>query len=157
MRTIMEKDLNDKSLDSNSSEKNNSESENFPGKSITRREFLIGSAAMTLMMSMKGTKAYAQTGGMLPDPDKSGIEHIILVMMENRSFDHFLGWLPGADGRQSGLTFIDRDGKPQQTFGLAPEFQACDNADPDHSFDGGRVQFNNGACDGWLRSGDNDA
>ena len=24
--------------------------------------------------------------------------------MENRSFDHFLGWLPGADGRQAGLT-----------------------------------------------------
>ncbi len=24
-------------------------------------------------------------------------------MMENRSFDHYLGWLPGADGRQAGL------------------------------------------------------
>jgi phospholipase C len=93
---------------------------------------------------------------MLPEPDKSGIEHIILVMMENRSFDHFLGWLPGADGRQVGLTFLDRNGNSQQTFGLAPEFQACDNVDPDHSFEGGRVQFNNGACDGWLRSGNND-
>ena len=26
-------------------------------------------------------------------------------MMENRSFDHFLGWLPGADGRQAGLQY----------------------------------------------------
>jgi phospholipase C len=153
----MEKDLNNELIDSNSSEEKQSETESFPGKSISRRQFLIGSAAMTLMMSMKEKLANAQTGNMLPDPDKSGIEHIILVMMENRSFDHFLGWLPGADGKQAGLTFVDRNGKPQTTFGLAPEFQACDNSDPDHSFEGGRVQFNDGACDGWLRSGDNDA
>jgi len=24
--------------------------------------------------------------------------------MENRSFDHFLGWVPGADGKQAGLS-----------------------------------------------------
>jgi phospholipase C len=28
--------------------------------------------------------------------------------------------------------------------------------DPDHSYDGGRIEFNNGACDGWLRAGQND-
>jgi phospholipase C len=27
---------------------------------------------------------------------------VVLVMMENRSFDHFLGWLPGSDGQLSG-------------------------------------------------------
>jgi phospholipase C len=31
-------------------------------------------------------------------------------MMENRSFDHVLGWLPGADGRQGGLSYVDKDG-----------------------------------------------
>jgi phospholipase C len=35
------------------------------------------------------------------------IQHIVLVMMENRSFDHFLGWVPGADGQQADLTGID--------------------------------------------------
>jgi len=30
------------------------------------------------------------TGG-LPDPADSGIDHIVVVMMENRSFDHMLG------------------------------------------------------------------
>ena len=44
----------------------------------------------------------AQTGA-LPSPEHSGITHIVVVMMENRSFDHFLGWLPGADGQQAGL------------------------------------------------------
>src|SRR5216117_3475764 len=38
------------------------------------------------------------TASRLPDPEASGIEHVVLVMMENRSFDHFLGWLPGASG-----------------------------------------------------------
>jgi phospholipase C len=37
----------------------------------------------------------------LPPPAASGIDHVVVVMMENRSFDHFLGWLPGADGRQA--------------------------------------------------------
>src|SRR6266705_1575302 len=42
-----------------------------------------------------------QTGA-LPSPKHSGITHIVVVMMENRSFDLFLGWLPGADGQQAG-------------------------------------------------------
>ncbi len=33
------------------------------------------------------------------DPGACGIEHVVVMMMENRSFDHFLGWLPDADGR----------------------------------------------------------
>jgi phospholipase C len=86
----------------------------------------------------------------LPAPSQSGIEHIIVVMMENRSFDHYLGWLPGADGLQSGLRFLDRRGNSQALFGLAPEFQNCHFADPDHSYEGGRTQFNGGANDGWL-------
>ena len=31
----------------------------------------------------------------------SQIKHIVVVMMENRSFDHFLGWLPNAVGVQA--------------------------------------------------------
>jgi phospholipase C len=33
-----------------------------------------------------------------PPPEISGIEHIVVLMMENRSFDHMLGWLDGAMG-----------------------------------------------------------
>ena len=51
-------------------------------------------------------------------------------MMENRSFDHFLGWLPGADGRQAGLAFTDKQGSAQPTFPLAPNFQNCQFDDP---------------------------
>jgi len=92
----------------------------------------------------------------LPDPGASGIEHIIVVTMENRSYDHFLGWLPHADGKQEDLTFLDASGTPHVTFRLAPDFQGCSHPDPDHSYDGGRVEFNDGACDGWLLAGEND-
>jgi phospholipase C len=41
-------------------------------------------------------------------PDTSGIEHIVVLMIKNRSFDHMLGWLDGADGRQRGLRYADK-------------------------------------------------
>lgn len=94
--------------------------------------------------------------GSLPPPNASGIEHIVVLMMENRSFDHMLGWLDGADGIQRGLSYLDPAGDPHRTFPLAPDFQGCGHPDPDHSYDGGRIEYNNGACDGWLRAGDND-
>jgi phospholipase C len=80
----------------------------------------------------------------------------VVVMMENRSFDHLLGWLPGADGRQAGLSYIDRTGATHATHPLAPDYQGCDHPDPDHSYTGGRIEYANGACDGWLQAGQND-
>jgi phospholipase C len=91
-----------------------------------------------------------------PPPARSGIEHIVVVMMENRSFDHLLGWLPNADGRQSGLTYADSAGALHDTYPLAPDFMGCSHPDPDHSWEGGRVEYNQGAMDGFLRAGMND-
>lgn len=99
----------------------------------------------------------ALTGDPAIDPASSGIEHIVVLMMENRSFDHLLGWVDGADGRQAGLRYPDRAGQPQPTHALAPDFQGCGHPDPDHSFEGGRVEYDGGACDGWLRAGMNDS
>jgi phospholipase C len=90
------------------------------------------------------------------DPVVSGLEHIVVVTMENRSFDHMLGWLAGSDGQQAGLSYLDRTGTPQATYPLAPDFQGCGHPNPDHSFAGGRAAYADGACDGWLVSGAND-
>jgi len=92
----------------------------------------------------------------LPNPSLSGIQHIVVVMMENRSFDHLLGWLPNADGMQAGLTYADADGVTHMTAPLAPDYMGCSHPDPDHSWDGGRVEYDGGAMDGWLRAGMND-
>jgi len=131
-----------------------------PTTSMGRRTFLAGAAAAAGVVALTGREriAAAATGGptTLPPPAASGIDHIVLVMMENRSFDHFFGWLPGADGKQAGLTYTDRDGKPHDTHHLRT-YQGCAHPDPDHSYEGGRVQLNFGACDGWLRSGANDS
>jgi phospholipase C len=125
---------------------------------VTRREFLgrvAGAGAVAVSASgLLSRRAGAQV--LLPPPAQSGIDHIIVVMMENRSFDHYLGWMPGADGRQAGLTYTDRNGVPRVTSPLAPDFQGCAHPDPDHSAQGGRIEYNNGACDGWLRAGAND-
>jgi len=91
----------------------------------------------------------------VPGPADSGLDHIVVVTMENRSFDHLLGWLPGADGKQSGLSYRDRNGNSHPTHRLT-DFQACGFADPTHSYEGGRAEYNNGACDGWLTAGNND-
>ena len=131
---------------------------------VTRRGFLAGTAGVAtaaMTIGMGGASATAQTVSVrtapskLPPPKHSGIDHIVVVMMENRSFDHYLGWLPGADGRQAGLTFTDPHGVAQATHHLTVPY-GCGFNDPDHSYEGGRVEFNGGACDGWLRAGNND-
>src|SRR6266536_1979320 len=127
---------------------------------ITRREFIagaaVGAAGGTLISRTPRASAAAEIGaGNLPRPESSGIDHIVVVMMENRSFDHFLGWLPGADGRQAGLVYQDKAGVAHSTYRLSM-YQGCGYADPDHSWEGGRTEYANGACDGWLLAGDND-
>jgi phospholipase C len=125
---------------------------------VGRRQFLRGAAVTGGALATGGLvsleQLLAQTA--LPAPDASGIDHIIVLMMENRSFDHILGWLEGADGRQQGLTYVDEAGVAHRTYRLAPDYQGCGHPDPDHSYEGGRVEFNGGACDGWLRAGHND-
>jgi phospholipase C len=88
--------------------------------------------------------------GRLPSPEESGIDHVVVVMMENRSFDHFLGWVPGADGVQAGIRQVDTAGDALESWDLAPNYQNCQFADPDHSYQGGRRQVNGGAMDGFL-------
>jgi phospholipase C len=76
--------------------------------------------------------------------------------MENRSFDHFMGWLPGANGPHPSFAYTDNGGASHAIFPLTPDYQGCTHPDPDHSYAGGRIEYNGGACDGWLRAGQND-
>ncbi|GAA2125645.1 alkaline phosphatase family protein [Actinomadura napierensis] len=130
---------------------------------LTRRGFLAGTAGAAALIAASGaggTAADAATSvrapvSALPDPGDSGIDHIVVVMMENRSFDHYMGWVPGADGRQAGLTFTDAQGNTHDTHHLKVPY-GCGFNDPDHSYAGGRTEYNDGKCDGWLRAGEND-
>jgi phospholipase C len=130
------------------------------GWGISRRRFITQTAAGAAALSATPLALAARRNKRLPKPQESGIEHIVVVMMENRSFDHFMGWLPGADGPPAGLSYSDETGTypiyPLGVGSLTPDYQGCGHPDPDHSYQGGRVEYNGGACDGWLRAGDND-
>lgn len=122
-----------------------------------RRRVLAGLAAAGAAAALPGCNSNNDeaTAALpeLPPPEDSGIDHIVQVMMENRSFDHMLGWVPGADTQQQ-RTFLNAAGQPVSTFPLAADpaygFQGCGWADPAHGYYDGRVHLNNGAMDGFL-------
>jgi len=97
------------------------------------------------------SRAAASATPALSPHGSRGIHHIVVLMMENRSFDHFLGWLPGADGRHD-LAFVSAvDGHTYPNYPLAPDFQGCGYSDPDHSWEGFLVEHNYGRNDGFLQ------
>ena len=128
--------------------------------SVNRREFLRGAAgvsAAALASAVSCSRVQINPGdATLPSPERSGIEHVVVVMMENRSFDHMLGWLPNANGQQAGLAYLDNNGNPHSTERL-DFYVGCSHPDPNHTYAGGRMEIDGGKMDGWLRTGTNDS
>jgi phospholipase C len=120
---------------------------------LTRRKLiqLMGASAG---IALTGPELLSQTAARAAQAryphGSNGIEHVVILMMENRSFDHFLGWLPGADGRTD-LAYTSTDGNTYPNYPLAPDFQGCGYSDPDHSWEGWLVQHNFGKMDGFLQ------
>jgi phospholipase C len=113
--------------------------------------------ALVLVVALAGpVSAKSKDKHSLPPRDTSGVDHIVVVMMENRSFDHLLGWHPTADATQAGLEYVGKDGFLHPTFELAPDYQGCEHPDPDHSWAGGRTDYADGDMDGFLLAGSND-
>src|SRR5580704_2094039 len=75
------------------------------------------------------------------------LQHIVVLMMENRSFDHMLGSLHAIDPRIQGLTGtesnIDSTNEPAKVAPLA-EYQSQLDPDPDHAFPAVHQQLFNG-------------
>ncbi|QUR68086.1 phospholipase C [Mycobacterium spongiae] len=135
---------------------------------MSRREFMAKIAAASTAgaaMSLAGPvieKAYGAgpCGGHLSD-----IEHFVLLMQENRSFDHYFGSLSGVNGFDSGSPLFAQMGWNPETQAVDPAgttlpFRldttrgptlngACAN-DPAHQWITIQAAFNNGANDNWL-------
>ncbi len=101
--------------------------------------------------STGSTEACVGDGGLTPEELLAEIDTIVVVMMENRSFDHYFGsatflenWaVDGLDGSESNL---DLGGNTITVF-------AMDNlevADPPHTWDQVHLQWNLGAMDGFV-------
>ncbi|HTO00325.1 MAG TPA: alkaline phosphatase family protein [Microthrixaceae bacterium] len=106
--------------------------------------------------------SFVPQGSILDLPASSApIDHVVILMMENRSFDHYLGWL-GRDGdylrrgverygptfridAQPNQTYLDSSGNPLDTYQLTADsmnnpWRGCGFDDPGHSWDNGRAQ-----------------
>jgi phospholipase C len=83
----------------------------------------------------------------MPPAGIDRLKHIVVLMMENRPFDHMLGALRATDPRIDGL--VGNESNPDTTGALTPaaplaEFQGQLDPDPDHSFPGVDLQLFNG-------------
>jgi phospholipase C len=135
---------------------------------MSRREFLTraaGAGGAGLLMDMAGPvldKAYGAgpCSGHLAD-----VEHIVLFMQENRSFDHYFGTLSGTEGFDAPTALFQQRGWNPQTRSSDPtgvtipyRFDTtrgpllggeCVN-DPDHGWVALHESWNKGANDNWL-------
>lgn len=139
-----------------------------PLRGMSRREFfrkLTGAGAAALLTDIAGPvieKAY----GAGPCPGHlNDIEHIVLLMQENRSFDHYFGTLSSTHGFNDPSTKFQQPGWNPQTQALDPAgitipFRLdttrgpildgeCVN-DPDHAWIAMHNSWNNGGNDNWL-------
>lgn len=143
-------------------------------KRIDRRKFLKGAAGLsTLAMLETNSIAKALIGNYGP-ADARKIDTIVVTLMENRSMDHFLGWMGAAvDGMQEGFwnpARLDVTGSacnpdPAHQYPIAdatpvPAYHLpghCLGSDPDHGWNGSRIEFNGGAMNGFANQSGADA
>src|SRR3954468_11905144 len=101
-----------------------------PDEALRRREFLLrtaalagltGAAALLPTDTLVAEAARRPALGALPAARELPIDTFVVLMMENRSFDHYLGWRTDADARNAGLSFPDRNGAARPTHRLTPD------------------------------------
>lgn len=115
----------------------------------TRRGFLATSGAGLVA----GCAPRVQDSSPLADEEAPAtIEHVLVIMMENRSFDHFFGALKLEEGRadvnglDATMSNPDADGTEIAVF---PADVDC-VPDPHHGWDASREQWNEGENDGFV-------
>jgi phospholipase C len=76
------------------------------------------------------------------------IQHVIIVMQENRSFDSYFGTYPGADGIPNGIALLD----PATGQLVAPFHDTNDrNMGAGHFYEDALTDIDQGAMDGFLQ------
>jgi phospholipase C len=85
------------------------------------------------------------------------IEHIVILMMENHSYDNRLGMLRrrGADGFRLGRDGLPRSTNPYPNGDIQHAFRmptTCQNNAPSQEWQASHIQFDNGRNDGFVES-----
>jgi phospholipase C len=105
-----------------------------------------------------GALATETQGASAPNGTEIPIDTIVVLMMENRSFDHFFQDLPqegwtDVDVAPSGAGNPDIDGGAPVPFSHGAGTQLC-FADTNHSWDGTHQEIDNGKMDGFVAAND---
>lgn len=81
------------------------------------------------------------------------VEHFVVVVQENRSFDQYLGWFPGADGidPESVCLPSGQAGEPCVRPYRFRSFMEGGLESPDHSFEAMHAAYDGGRMDGFVR------
>ncbi|GAC1574463.1 MAG: phospholipase C [Polyangiales bacterium] len=80
------------------------------------------------------------------------IKHLVVLMQENRSFDHYFGQLskagqPDAEALPKGIALLDASGLPVTPY---HERRTCIGSDPPHQWAQMRAAWNEGKNDGFV-------
>lgn len=82
-----------------------------------------------------------------PRGNQIPIDHIVLIMQENRAFDHYLSLLPGANVASPDVTNPGPDGGVVQRFHTSTY---CVQDDVNHSWTGVHQELDDGGMDGFA-------
>ncbi|MRG92280.1 alkaline phosphatase family protein [Polyangium spumosum] len=91
------------------------------------------------------------SGGLTPEELLAPIDTFVILMMENRSFDHYLGSLRSIEGRDViGLDGTEKNPAPDGTWVGAFKLDDFTPEDPPHNWDASHAQWNGGKNDGFV-------
>ncbi|MGI5238245.1 phosphocholine-specific phospholipase C [Dactylosporangium sp. CA-139066] len=125
---------------------------------VDRRTFLQMAAAAAVPLSFEQALS-------IPAHDKHGsiedVEHVIFLMQENRSFDHYFGTMRGVRGYAdphpvrlpSGKSVFHQPGGAGEVMPFRPEVRDMGKTflpDPPHGWNDTHAAWNGGRYDGWV-------
>ncbi len=102
----------------------------------------VVASALALSLFLTGCSATNEIAATSAAPAvATPIKHVVVIMQENRSFDHLFNGFPGADTVQTGMSGKDVVPLVKVPLGNGPEI--------DHTHTGWWKQWNNGKMDGF--------
>jgi phospholipase C len=120
----------------------------YDGGTITRIPETEAAAGRESCQYGRGAFPWQTVGEEFPIGDDIPIDHIIVLMQENRSFDHYFGTItdPVVNGIPAGVTNPDGAGNDVAPF----HTEVYCVRDPDHGWNGSHEEWNGGANDGFV-------
>ncbi len=119
----------------------------YDGPRITEAEAEDGRSGCAFE---RGAMPWETVGEEFPIGDEIPIDHIILLLKENRSFDHYFGAMPGIEGHPMGASNPDAMGMPVTPY---HETEYCVD-DLAHSWNKSHREWNGGLNDGFVLAND---